>query len=458
MQILLKLPLSVWCKLWRNSQRPPRSSRLDPEGADQNNTEFSEAPPPATHCLRPTGWQPRKHWPQRRKKLAGWGFKGRKQEVMTRDSYTAYKQIFKCTKYNYLFTSVNTSGSHSTPQGVDGQVDSNRMSVSHKESIVSSAELGGSDTGQLGPTYSTGVSNRSYPHSISVTYTTSNRSVTRKTCSGDTGGSGIAIQGSNNGEHTISNEFYLPDLPGQKKGGHRPVINLRALNQYVREEHFKMEGLHLVPDLLQQRDWMVKMDLKDGYLQIPIHPDHQHLLQFIWGQKHFKFQFLPFSLSSAPRVFTKLLKPVVGFLRQIGLRLIVYLDDMLFMHTNKDQLEAMAPLICKIFKALGLMVNTKKSLLNPIQVVEFLGFQINSLTMTFNLPSEKGRKIQQEAANLLKSQSISARHLAVFIGKVVAASRAVTHAPYITELCNEHSTLQHPSTTPWNARTSSILK
>ena len=61
---------------------------------------------------------------------------------MTRDSYTAYKQIFKCTKYNYLYTSVNTPGSHSTPQGVDGQVDSNRMSVSHKEITVPSAELG----------------------------------------------------------------------------------------------------------------------------------------------------------------------------------------------------------------------------------------------------------------------------------------------------------------------------
>ena len=38
------------------------------------------------------------------------------------------------------------------------------MSVSHKESTVPSAELKGSDTGQLGPTNSTGVSNRSYPH------------------------------------------------------------------------------------------------------------------------------------------------------------------------------------------------------------------------------------------------------------------------------------------------------
>ena len=51
--------------------------------------------------------------------------------------------------------------------------------------------------------------------------------------------------------------------------------------------------------------------------------------------------------------------------------------------------------------------------------------------MTFNLPSEKGSKIQQQATNLLKSQSISARHLAAFIGKVVAASRAVVPQPVL---------------------------
>ena len=149
------------------------------------------------------------------------------------------------------------------------------------------------------------------------------------------------------------------------------MINLKALNQFVRPEHFKLEGLHLLPDLLQPGDWTVKMDLKDTYLQIPIHSNHQHLLQFIWEEKHYKFQCLPFGLTLAPRIFTKLLKPVVGFLRQIGLCLIVYLDDMLIMHANKDQLEVMAPLVCNFFEALGLMVNTKKSILNPAQLIVF---------------------------------------------------------------------------------------
>ena len=86
-----------------------------------------------------------------------------------------------------------------------------------------------------------------------------------------------------------------------------------------------MEGLYLLPALFQTQEWMVKMDLKDAYLQIPIHPDYQHLLTFKWEEKTYKFQCLLFGLSAAPKVFTKLLKPVVGFLRQIVCRLIIYL-------------------------------------------------------------------------------------------------------------------------------------
>ena len=66
------------------------------------------------------------------------------------------------------------------------------------------------------------------------------------------------------------------------------------------------------PDLIQQGDWMIKMDMKDVYLQVPIHEAHQCFLQFVWEGKHYNFQCLPFCLSSAPKVFTKLLKPVVA--------------------------------------------------------------------------------------------------------------------------------------------------
>jgi len=77
-------------------------------------------------------------------------------------------------------------------------------------------------------------------------------------------------------ETGYSPENYLSQI--REGRGQRPVVNLKGLNQFVKTEHFKMEGLHLLPDLLQSQNWMVKMDLKDAYFQVPIHPDHQHLL------------------------------------------------------------------------------------------------------------------------------------------------------------------------------------
>ena len=36
-------------------------------------------------------------------------------------------------------------------------------------------------------------------------------------------------------------------------GGERPVVNLKPLNQKIPYEHFKMEGIHMLQDLLKKR-------------------------------------------------------------------------------------------------------------------------------------------------------------------------------------------------------------
>ena len=82
---------------------------------------------------------------------------------------------------------------------------------------------------------------------------------------------------------------------------------------------------------------MEEMDLKDAYLQVLINPSHQPPLSSQWEEKYYMFTCLPFSLSAAPRVFTKLLKPVVGFLRQVGCHLMINLDDLLILHQDRDR-------------------------------------------------------------------------------------------------------------------------
>ena len=71
-------------------------------------------------------------------------------------------------------------------------------------------------------------------------------------------------------------ELCVPDILSGKKGWGAETGD-KGLNQFAKTEHFKMEGLHLLPHLLQPQDWMVKMDLEDAYLQISIHPTPPHL-------------------------------------------------------------------------------------------------------------------------------------------------------------------------------------
>lgn len=125
----------------------------------------------------------------------------------------------------------------------------------------------------------------------------------------------------------LSQLFLVP----KKDGSLRPVINLKPFNHFVRKQKFKMEGTRVIRDILQENDWMVSIDLKDAYLSVPVTQEDRHFLRFMWDGTLYEFQCLPFGLSSAPRVFTKLLKPVVALLRRRGIRCILFLDDMLIM-------------------------------------------------------------------------------------------------------------------------------
>ena len=121
--------------------------------------------------------------------------------------------------------------------------------------------------------------------------------------------------------------FLVP----KKDGGHRPVINLKALNNCVMAPHFNMEGIQTLKYLLKQGNWLVKIDLKDSYFVIPIWEENQKVLCFSVANKSYQFTCLSFHLALAPWVFTKTLKPLVAFCRELGVRLVMYIDNILVM-------------------------------------------------------------------------------------------------------------------------------
>ena len=73
----------------------------------------------------------------------------------------------------------------------------------------------------------------------------------------------------------LSNLFLID----KSDGGKRPVINLSSLNSFILYQHFKIEGLYLLKDLLQEGDYMCKIDLTDAYFTIPINQKVQEIPQ-----------------------------------------------------------------------------------------------------------------------------------------------------------------------------------
>ena len=162
--------------------------------------------------------------------------------------------------------------------------------------------------------------------------------------------------------------FYSNLFLVEKKGGsgQRPVINLSRFNNYVEYCHFKMEDLKAVADLLRPGDFMCKLDLKDAYFSVPLHRRSQKFIRFQFQGKTYQFTCLPFGLTSAPRIFTKILKPVTGILRKMGIRIIVYLDNMLIMNSTLEGARKDIMILKSILENLGFLINMEKSIFVPV--------------------------------------------------------------------------------------------
>lgn len=228
-------------------------------------------------------------------------------------------------------------------------------------------------------------------------------------------------------EEVVSSEvFFLNQifLVEKRDGGWRPIINLKPLNKYLVVEHFKMENITMLRNILEQGMWMVKIDLEDAYFVVPVSKDDRRYLQFEWKGKFYQFTCLPFGLATAPFVFTKLTRPVLQHLRFWGIKIIMYLDDLFLANEDSSVLSDELSYVRNLLQSLGFVINMKKSVFTPTRVIQYLGFEINTVSMHFCLPNEKKGKIIQVCKNLLQTNQTTPRKLAQFIGLITAANLA----------------------------------
>lgn len=221
----------------------------------------------------------------------------------------------------------------------------------------------------------------------------------------------------------ISNIF----LRKKKDGGYRVILNLKTFNKFVQKSHFKMTSLQSAIELMSPHAYMASVDFKSAYYSISINKLHRKYLRFMYGGRKYQFRCLPFGLTTGPCDFTKVVKTLFRVLRDKGHLNSFYLDDsFLVHHTYSGCLRNVLDTIT-LSRDLGFTINPAKSVLFPTQELVFLGFVLNSVSMTVRLTPDKISHLIALITNVLQRQCCTILQIAELVGKLVSTFPAVPH-------------------------------
>ena len=81
-----------------------------------------------------------------------------------------------------------------------------------------------------------------------------------------------------------------------------------------------------------------------------------------------------------------------------------------------------------LLQGLGFLINIK-SVLQPCQVIQFLGMEIDSVNMTLGLTQEEKDQIVQQCQSPLRRLSVTIRELTHLVGRLTATTISVLPAP-----------------------------
>ena len=134
---------------------------------------------------------------------------------------------------------------------------------------------------------------------------------------------------------------------------------------------------------------------------------------------------MPNGYSEAMRIFTKILRPVLGYLRREGYLSVIFVHDSYLQgNTESECLENIEVTVSLLIK-LGFKIHESKSILKPTQELEFLGFVINSKNTTISINKAKSEHTILKINNLLSDPSPSRRKLASVIGSHISLFPAI---------------------------------
>ena len=150
-----------------------------------------------------------------------------------------------------------------------------------------------------------------------------------------------------------------------------------------------MDNLYSIMSLISSGDWLVSIDLSDAYHTVAMHPSSMPYLAFLLCGIFYQFTCLPQGLSSSPRIFTMLVRVVLKHLRSLSIKIAAWIDDYILAAGSADLASSHASLSLRTFKELGFLPNIVKSQLVPVQRLNHLGLDWDTVNYSVAVPLDK---------------------------------------------------------------------
>ena len=210
-----------------------------------------------------------------------------------------------------------------------------------------------------------------------------------------------------------------------RKGKKRLILDLRYVNNHLFKNKIKFDDWNSFQNYLEgNKGYLFKFDLKSGYHHVDIFEEHQTYLGFSWEinqQTHyFVFTVLPFGLSTAPFVFTKVVRPLIKYWRLHAIRIACFLDDGLGIEFGYSKSKTSSKFILDTLINAGFVTSKEKLVWEPTKTLPYLCISINLEKGCLNVSEERISNLLETVEYIANNPYISARTLLKLAGKVIS--------------------------------------
>ena len=198
-----------------------------------------------------------------------------------------------------------------------------------------------------------------------------------------------------------------------------------SINENISKEEFSVKYTHFdqATDLVRlagRSCLMCKVDIKHAFRLMPVRMEDWKLLGYFWEGHYFIDTVLPFGLRSSPGIFNRFADLVCWVLcNKFNINSLVHYSDDYFLVCGDNLSFAIAELnkLLKAFKDLNVPLAQEK-IIGPVNVITYLGIEINSNNLTISIPQEKYLELMHILPNWVTRTTVKKQQLLSLIGKL----------------------------------------